>query len=67
MYKKHANVCKIYVDKESTDYMITRSEALTALDDMFRQAGDVSGMTLDEINAEIDDVRAVRNDDFTKD
>lgn len=38
--------------------VITRTEALRALDTMFQQASDVPEMTLDEINAEIADVRA---------
>ena len=40
--------------------VITRTEALSALDDMFRQASDIPEMTLDEINTEIADVRATR-------
>ena len=40
--------------------VVTRTEALKALDDMFEQAADVPDMTLDEINAEIADVRAAR-------
>ena len=39
---------------------MTRTEALSALDDMFKQAEAVPEMTLDEINAEIADVRAAR-------
>lgn len=38
--------------------VITRTEALRALDTMFQQASDTPEMTLDEINAEIADVRA---------
>lgn len=37
--------------------IVTRSEALNALDDMFQQASDVPEMTLNEINAEITSVR----------
>jgi DNA-damage-inducible protein J len=40
--------------------VITRSEAMRALEDMFNQASDVPEMSLDEINAEIADVRAER-------
>ena len=40
--------------------VVTRTEALSALDDMFKQAEAVPEMTLDEINAEIADVRAAR-------
>ncbi|MDD7728992.1 MAG: type II toxin-antitoxin system RelB/DinJ family antitoxin [Eubacterium sp.] len=40
--------------------VVTRTEALSALDDMFKQAEDAPEMTLDEINAEIADVRAAR-------
>lgn len=40
--------------------VLTRSEALDALDKMFEQASDVSEMSLDEINAEIAEVRADR-------
>lgn len=40
--------------------MITRSEALAALEDMFDQAKDVPEMSLDEINEEIAQVRAAR-------
>jgi DNA-damage-inducible protein J len=40
--------------------VVTRAEALKALDDMFEQASDVPEMTLDEINAEIADARASR-------
>lgn len=40
--------------------VVTRTEALGALDDMFKQAEAVPEMTLDEINAEIADVRAAR-------
>ena len=38
----------------------TRTEALQALDDLFRQASDVPEMSMDEINAEIAAVRAAR-------
>ncbi len=41
--------------------VVTRTEALNALDDMFNQASDVPEMSLDEINAEIAEVRAARN------
>ena len=40
--------------------VITRTEALQALDDLFRQASDVPEMSMDEINAEIAAVRAAR-------
>lgn len=40
--------------------IVTRTEALNALDDMFRQAESVPEMTLEEINAEIADARADR-------
>ena len=40
--------------------VVTRTEALSALNDMFKQAEAVPEMTLDEINAEIADVRAAR-------
>jgi DNA-damage-inducible protein J len=40
--------------------VLTRSEALDALDKMFEQASDVPEMSLDEINAEIAEVRADR-------
>ena len=40
--------------------VVTRAEALRALDDMFNQASDVPEMSLDEINAEIAEVRADR-------
>ena len=40
--------------------VVTRSEALKALDDLFDQAADVPEMTLDEINDEINEVRALR-------
>jgi DNA-damage-inducible protein J len=40
--------------------VVTRAEALSALDDMFNQASDVPEMSLDEINAEIAEVRADR-------
>lgn len=40
--------------------IITRSEALSALDDMFKQAEAAPEMTLEEINAEIADVRSAR-------
>lgn len=40
--------------------VVTRAEALGALDDMFNQASDVPEMTLEEINAEIADARAAR-------
>lgn len=39
---------------------VTRSEALGALEEMFEQAKDVPEMSLDEINAEIAQVRANR-------
>lgn len=38
--------------------MITREEALDALECMFEQASNAPEMTLDEINAEISAVRA---------
>ncbi len=40
--------------------VITRTEALNALDDMFKQASDIPEMTLGEINTEIAEVRAAR-------
>ena len=40
--------------------VITRSEALEALEDMFDQAKDVPEMSLDEINEEIAQARAAR-------
>lgn len=40
--------------------VVTRAEALSALDDMFNQASDVPEMSLDEINAEIAEVRSAR-------
>jgi DNA-damage-inducible protein J len=40
--------------------VITRSEAMRSLEDMFHQASDVPEMSIDEINAEIADVRAKR-------
>ena len=40
--------------------VVTRAEALSALDDMFNQASDVPEMSLDEINAEIAEVRTAR-------
>lgn len=43
-------------------YVITRTEALKAVDAMFEQAADVPEMTLNEINAEIAEVRANRKD-----
>lgn len=44
----------------SANKIVTRSEALKALDLIFDQAKDVPDMTLDEINAEIKEVRDVR-------
>lgn len=44
----------------SANKIVTRSEALKALDLMLDQAKDVPDMTLDEINAEIKEVRDVR-------
>ena len=44
----------------STNKIVTRSEALKALDLIFDQAKDAPDMTLDEINAEIKEVRDVR-------
>ncbi len=44
----------------STNKIVTRSEALKALDLMLDQAKDAPDMTLDEINAEIKEVRDVR-------
>ena len=41
--------------------VVTRTEALSALDDMFKQAEAVPEMTLDEINAEIADVNLHRS------
>jgi DNA-damage-inducible protein J len=40
--------------------VLTRTEAMNALDDMFEQASDVPEMSLDEINAEIAEVKADR-------
>lgn len=40
--------------------IITRAEAMNALDDLFEQASDVREMSLDEINAEIASARATR-------
>jgi DNA-damage-inducible protein J len=41
--------------------VLTRTEAMNALDKMFEQASDVPEMPLDEINSEIAEVRADRN------
>ncbi|HBP25276.1 MAG TPA: RelB/DinJ family addiction module antitoxin [Oribacterium sp.] len=43
--------------------VVTRKEALNALDDMFHQASNAPEMTLDEINQEIAAVRANRKVD----
>lgn len=43
--------------------IVTRTEALNALDDMFQQASDVPEMTLNEINAEITSVRDAKKKD----
>ena len=40
--------------------MLTRAEALDALENMFDQAADVPEMSLDDINAEIASVRKAR-------
>lgn len=40
--------------------VVTRTEALNALNALFDQAADVPEMSLEEINAEISDVRNVR-------
>lgn len=40
--------------------VVTRTEALNALNALFEQAADVPEMSLEEINAEISDVRNVR-------
>ncbi len=40
--------------------MVTRTEALDALEDMFEQAKDVPELSLDEINDEITQVRSAR-------
>jgi DNA-damage-inducible protein J len=40
--------------------VLTRTEAMSALDEMFHQASDVPEMSLDEINAEIAAARADR-------
>jgi DNA-damage-inducible protein J len=40
--------------------VLTRTEAMNALEDMFSQAADTPKMSLDEINAEIAEVRANR-------
>ena len=45
----------------SANKIVTRSEALKALDLMLDQAKDVPDMTLDEINAEIKEVRDARS------
>lgn len=45
----------------SEQVLITRAEALDALEDMFEQAKDVPEMSLDEINEEITQIRAARS------
>ena len=40
--------------------VVTRTEALSALDAMFKQAEAAPEMTLEEINAEIADARSAR-------
>ena len=40
--------------------VVTRAEALSALDNMFKQSEAVPEMTLEEINAEIADARSAR-------
>jgi DNA-damage-inducible protein J len=40
--------------------VLTRTEAMNALEDMFSQAADAPELSLDEINAEIAEVRANR-------
>lgn len=42
------------------DNVVTRAEALDAFEELRRQASDVPEMSLDEINAEISEVRATR-------
>lgn len=45
-------------DTTLPENVITRSEAVNAFDELRRQAADVPEMTLEEINAEIKEVRA---------
>lgn len=47
-------------DTTLPDTVVTRTEALRALDKLFQQAEDTPEMSLDEINAEIAEVRADR-------
>ena len=42
------------------EQMVTRAEAKNAFDELRRQAADIPEMSLDEINAEITDVRSER-------
>lgn len=46
-------------DKEQKD-VVTRTETLNALNDLFKQAEDVPEMAQDEINREIADVRSAK-------
>lgn len=46
--------------KQTSIQSVTRSAAINALEDMFKQASDIPYMTLDEINAEIVKTRALR-------
>lgn len=50
-------------DTTLPENVITRSEAVNAFDELRRQAADVPEMTLEEINAEIKEVRAERKGD----
>lgn len=50
-------------DTTLPENVITRSEAVNAFDELRRQAADVPEMTLEEINAEIKEVRAGRKGD----
>lgn len=50
-------------DTTLPENVITRSEAVNAFDELRRQAADVPEMTLEEINAEIKEVRAEREGD----
>ncbi|MGN0455437.1 MAG: type II toxin-antitoxin system RelB/DinJ family antitoxin [Acutalibacteraceae bacterium] len=47
-------------DAKLPENTITAAEALNAFDELRKQAADVPEMTLDEINAEIAEVRAAR-------
>lgn len=54
--------CGLSSEEAKPDENMTRQEALSAFEELRRQAADVPEMTPDEINAEISEARHIRKE-----